>query len=64
MMIPDEIIRRRRIPPVNRYRVPHSQFIEHYDPWFLDFETSHVADADPYINTKANSTNDNGFPNI
>ncbi|MGH9988246.1 MAG: hypothetical protein ACRD8W_30290 [Nitrososphaeraceae archaeon] len=58
MIILDEIIRH-SIPPVNRYRVLPSQYIERDDPWFLDFETSHVTDADPYIITRANSTNDN-----
>lgn len=62
-MILDEIIRP-RIPPVNRYRVPHSQFIESHDPWFLHFETSYVTDADPYINPRANRINDNGSPSI
>lgn len=57
-MIPDEIIRRRRIPPAYGYRMPHSEIIDQQDPSFLDLDGyyNHVVDTNTFENTRSNGT--------
>lgn len=54
-MIPDEIIRR-RFPPSHGYRIPHSEFIDEYDPSYPG-PSLPLDETDPLEEIKPTGTN-------
>lgn len=56
-MIPDEIIRR-RFPPSYGYRIPHSEFIDEYDPSYpVDCNSFPLNETDPLREMNPTETN-------